>query len=283
MNPFYYRYIILLFIGGMFFSGCQSETDNRYNLRIGNKNYQKGYYTDAENSYLKSIEQKKSIEAYYGAGNAIQKQRTTYQTEQIEKMDSLADTLYHMGFEAGTPNRKKMAKVFHNLGNLKYNEGLKYKRIQKTEEANQKFIDAAENYKSSLRINPDDEETRYNLAIALHMIEKTPQDMSNQNNQENNKNKEDKDKDQKNESDNKDKQEDQQEQKQKDQAPKETPENNQEQSPQKQNKHMPAENNVAIDKKTADKLLNAAQRDENEVQKKIEKSIARGAMYEKDW
>src|SRR5690606_11598804 len=51
-------------------------------------------------------------------------------------------------------------KAFHNLGNTYMNE--------------KKYTEAVDAYKNALRNNPNDDETRYNLALAKDMLEKNP-------------------------------------------------------------------------------------------------------------
>src|SRR5690554_3434099 len=50
--------------------------------------------------------------------------------------------------------------AFHNLGNTYMNE--------------KKYQEAVESYKNALRNNPNDDQTRYNLALAKDMLEKNP-------------------------------------------------------------------------------------------------------------
>ena len=265
---------LFLFILCLFTFSCQYNSDGREELRLGNRKYNKKLYVDAENNYLKSIEKEKSIEAYYGAGNAVQRQRIPSESDQLEKMDSLATSFYEEALSSNSGNNQKKSKLYHNLGNLKYLEGLKSQKIQKTEESNKQFNDAVENYKNSLRLNPDDDETRYNLALALFMLEKNKEEQKKQNRDNNNQDKN------KNEEKDSNKQENQSNQ-DKEQKNKEN-NDNENNTPEGQNKNM-EENRVTIDKKTANKLLNAAQRDENEVLKKVEKSIISGTNSEKDW
>ena len=59
---------------------------------------------------------------------------------------------------ATTKTDKHLA--FHNLGNTFMNE--------------KKYTEAVEAYKNALRNNPNDEETRYNLALAKEMLDKNP-------------------------------------------------------------------------------------------------------------
>src|SRR5690606_11756930 len=81
-------------------------------------------------------------------------------------------------------------KAFHNLGNTFMNE--------------KKYTEAVEAYKNALRNNPNDDETRYNLALAKDMLEKNPpppEDKDDKKDQKDEKEKKD-EKDQKDQGDN---------------------------------------------------------------------------------
>lgn len=115
-----------------------------------------------------------------------------------------------------------------------------------------------EAYKQSLRNNPHDDETRYNLALAQKML-KDQQQQQNQDKQQEQKQdqKQDDQKDQ-----NKDQNEDQKKQ----------PQQNQQQ------------NKNEMSKENAEQLLNAVMQDEKNVQDKVKKQIqVSGKKLEKDW
>ena len=117
-----------------------------------------------------------------------------------------------------------------------------------------------EAYKKALRNNPNDDETRYNLALAQKLLKDQQQNNNQQQNQDNkDQNKEDDKKDEQN----KDKQ--QQEQNKKDQK-----------DQQQQKDQMSKEN--------AQQLLNAVMQDEKEVQDKVKKQLqVKGKKFDKDW
>lgn len=114
--------------------------------------------------------------------------------------DSVALTRFQ---QAADNERNKMVKAlnFHNIGTVHYahacsgaqelenNEGTDLQ--QAYNEAIKACTTAIEAYKESLRNNPNDEDTRYNLALAQHLLkrlqEKQPQnDENNKKNEENN-------------------------------------------------------------------------------------------------
>ena len=248
------RKIYIIAIFSFLITACQTEPTGRSELRLGNRQYNSGSYNKAESHYLKSSEKEQSLEAFYGIGNSIQRQYISLPADQIDKMDSVATQAYNNGLAVQTQNQLKKASTYHNLGNLAFNGGIRYKKMQNINESNKKFNEAVDFYKSSLRINPEDNETRYNLAMAIYMINKNKQEQ------------------QKDQQDNKDKQNNKDKQDNKDQ----NKENGKQQNSYPQLKG-------GIDKKTAEQLLNAAQQDENKVQKKVEKATVGNMRFEKDW
>jgi Ca-activated chloride channel family protein len=161
MRRFFFS--ILLFIA-VFPAVAQSARDF---IRMGNKAYRQERYDEAETFYLKSIEKNPSFEAYYNLGNAYvmqMKDSTAY--ENYKKADSL-----------GTSDPLRKARNFHNMGNIWYAQGLAASR-QEGANAAGAFQNSVNYFKSSLRCNPDDHETRYNLAMAQYQLKKNQDKMA---------------------------------------------------------------------------------------------------------
>lgn len=199
--------------------------------------------------------------------------------------------------KAGEKADSKSAKhkAFHNMGNV----FMKNKEYQK----------AVETYKEALRNNPNDDETRYNLALAKEMLKKEQeQQKNNQNKDDKNEDKkedqnEDQNKDQNQEGDNKeDKDGEQKEDENKNQGDdgdkgEQKPEENKEgdgdekkeqkQQPKegedKKEKNKPRPNQLS--KQQIQNLLEAMQNEEKKVQEKIDAKKVKGAKIknEKDW
>ena len=145
-------------------------------LREGNKLYQKQKYADAEIAYKKALANyPDSPKSIYNTANAIYRQKRY--KEAIEQYQYLAKN--------ANDNALKAA-AYHNIGNAY----MQLKNYQKAVAA----------YKNSLRKNPTDEKTRYNLALAQKLL-KNQQNKNNKNKNKNknknNKNKKDKNKDDK--------------------------------------------------------------------------------------
>lgn len=129
-----------------------------------------------------------------------------------------------------------------------------YHNIGNAHFAKQEFDKSIAAYKEALKNNPYDDETRYNLIVAQKMLQ----------NQEQNK-------------DNQDQKQDQQQQKE-EQKPQEQPE------PEKQDQQQQQQQESNMSKQDAERLLNAIQQDENELQKKNQKLKAgQKVQVEKNW
>lgn len=85
-------------------------------------------------------------------------------------------------------------RAFHNLGNTYMNE--------------KKYTEAVESYKNALRNNPNDDETRYNLALAKDLLDKNPPPPEDQNDKNDDKNEDNKDQDNQDKQDQDDKNKD---------------------------------------------------------------------------
>ncbi len=211
--------------------GQKSERDY---MRSGNKLYNDSLFVKAEVDYRKALElNPKSTDAMYNLGNALLMQNKA--KEAMEQFDAVTRIEKDKG---------KLARAYHNMGVIL--------------QSSKQYPQCIEAYKQSLRNNPHDDETRYNLALAQKML-KDQQQQQNQDKQQEQKQdqKQDDQKDQ-----NKDQNEDQKKQ----------PQQNQQQ------------NKNEMSKENAEQLLNAVMQDEKNVQDKVKKQIqVSGKKLEKDW
>ena len=119
-----------------------AQKAERKNIKEGNKLYEKKKYTESEISYRKALEvNKKSKEGSYNLGNALFKQNKT--KEALEQ--------YQIALSQ-QPDPIKRSQILHNAGN-----GFMQAKD---------YSNAVASYRMSLRFNPNDDETRYNLAVA---------------------------------------------------------------------------------------------------------------------
>jgi len=214
---------IAIFILSSGFAFAQKA--ERKNVRNGNKLYKTEKFTEAEIAYRKSLEvNSKSIEGTYNLGNSLYKQG---------KFPEAAEQYQLIAAQEKDPAR--LAQVFHNLGNI----SMKNKEYEKS----------VRSYKQSLRLNPQDDETRYNLALAQKLL----QDQQNQDQSQDQQNKDQKD-DQKNKEDQQKNQQQQQDDKKQ----------NKTQDQQQQNEQMSKDN--------AQQMLDAFLQDEKDTQEKVKKA-----------
>jgi len=198
-------------------------------LRDGNKLYNDSSYNEAEMQYRKSLEKDQDyFNASFNLADAIYKQ------ERYDEASALFNAL-----EDNAPSKNDLAKVYHNLGNSLVKE--------------QKLKEAINAYKNALRINPDDDDTRHNLALSTRM----KQNQENQENQEEQK-------------------ENQEEQKENQEEQKEN---------QEEQKENPEENKQEMSKEAAEKMLEAIQEQEKDLQKEMQKKKVKGKKVKilKDW
>ena len=213
---------------------AQQKTDRDY-LRSGNKLYNDSLFIKAEVDYRKALEiNPKSTDAMFNLANALlMQQKAKEAMEQYESVSKIEK------------DKDKLAQIYHNMGVI----------LQSAKQLPQ----CIEAYKESLRNNPKDDETRYNLALAQKQLKDQQQNQQNQEQQQ---------QQQEQKEDKQDQNQDQQEQDQKDQQ----------QNPQQQ------QNKNEMSKENAQQLLNAVMQDEKNVQDKVKKQIQiQGKKLEKDW
>jgi Ca-activated chloride channel family protein len=203
--------------------------DRQY-IRQGNKLYRQQGFDKAEVEYRKALAKNpRNTQAMYNLGCALMQQQK----------DSAAIVQFENAGRAETsPIRKSMS--YHNMGFI----------CQK----HQMYGEAIEAYKESLRNNPNDNETRYNLALCKRMLK---QQQQNQNQNQKNDDKKD----------NKDKQDQKSQDKQ---------------NKNDQQKQQPKEQ---MSKENAEQLLNAAVQEEKATQQRMKKAMQepRRRQLQKNW
>lgn len=186
-----------------------------------------GKFSSAEKEYRKALEKKPNDPKWdFNLADALYKQMRFEEASQ--RFGELTDKME-------TPEEK--ARTLHNMGNSLLMQ--------------QKIDESIESYKEALRLNPNDMETKYNLAYAQHL---------------------------KNQQDNQDNQEQQQNQDNQDNQ-----EQNQNQQNQQQNNNQ-QQNKISIE--NAEQLLQALQNDERDIQNRVNKEKAEQAQrtrVEKEW
>ena len=152
--------------------GAFAQKAERKNIREGNSLYSEEKYLEAEIAYRKGLEvNSRSKEGTYNLGNTMYRQQKY--KEAVEQYQLVAGQAEQLLID-NPGNAARVAQIFHNMGNV----GMETKEYAQSVEA----------YKNALRLNPRDDETRYNLALAQKLL----QDQQNQEQSQDDQNQENK-------------------------------------------------------------------------------------------
>ena len=222
--------LILLGISSLLFA--QKEAPD---IRHGNRDYNKDNFAEAEVDYRRGLEKNnQSYEAHYNLGDALFRQNKYPEAaEEFIKAAQVIDP---------KKDKQKAAKTYHNLGNSLF--------------AQQQYDKAITAYQQSLRANPKDNDTRYNMVKAMQMLQQQQQQQQNQQNQD---------------------QQQQQEQQQQQQ------EQEQNQDQQQQEQQQQQQDEQQMDQETAEQILQALEQDEQDTQEKLQRQQGSKRRVEKDW
>lgn len=216
-----------------------AQTDRNL-IRQGNRAFKSQKWAVAETQYRKAISKnQKNPQAIYNLGCALMAQQK----------DSMAIQQFTNAAQLET-NRLRRAASYHNMGVIMQNH--------------REYAQAIEYYKMALRCNPQDNETRYNLALCKKLLKNNPQNKDkNKKNQNKDKNKDNKDKnDDKNNKNDK---------------------NKNKNNKNNQNQNQP--NQDKMSRENAEQLLNAAVQQEQATKRKLQKAMSqpRRKAYDKNW
>ena len=139
------KYILfILFV--ILAAGASAQKIERDYIRKGNRLFNDSVFVDAEVNYRKALEvNPKSTVSMYNLGNTL--------SQQQKFKDAMEQYVAAGKIEK---DKMKLAHIYHNMGVLF--------------QAGKDYAQAVEAYKMSLRNNPKDDETRYNLALAQKML-----------------------------------------------------------------------------------------------------------------
>lgn len=245
----YIHYIIVtvafLLVGG---TNAVAQTDRNL-IRQGNRAFKSQKWAAAETQYRKAIyKNQKNPQAIYNLGCALL----------MQQKDSLAMVQFGNAAQLES-NIFRRSKSYHNMGVVMQNY--------------REYAQAIEYYKMALRCNPQDNETRYNLALCKKLLKNNQQNQNNKNNKDKNKN--DKNKDKKNDK-NKNKDGQNKNDQNKDKQNKNQDKNNSDKNKQNQEK---------MSRDNAEQLLNAAIQQEKATKRKMQKAMSqpRRKVYDKNW
>ena len=218
---------ILLYLLTLLAVAVSAQADRQY-IRSGNKFFRQQNFAKAEVEYRKAVsENSGNAQAIYNLGCALM----------MQNKDSAAVEQFQRAGQLETSKLRK-AKSYHNIGVICQTKKM--------------YAEAINAYKESLRNNPSDNETRYNLALCKRLQKNDPR--NNQNKQNKDKDKQNKDK----QNQNKDKQ-------------------NQDKNKQQDKERMSKDN--------AEQLLNAAMQDEKNTQQRVKDAMhrSRPRKLDKNW
>jgi Ca-activated chloride channel family protein len=204
-------------------------------LRTGDELYNQRAFTEAETAYRKAQEEKEKPTTSFNLGNSIYSQNRI--PEAIQQ--------YEKSIAASTDPQLK-SKAWYNLGNAHYQ--------------NQDFAKSIQAYKEALKLQPQDEDAKKNLTLAMRQQQQQQQQQDQQN------------------KDNTDQQQQQQQQEQQDQQQDQS--SSSQQQEQQQDQKQTAEE---ISKDEARDILKAIEREDQRVQEKLKKAAGKSAPPVKDW
>ena len=153
-------------------------------LHDGNNLYNSGRIPESSAKYAKSVEANpNNRKANFNLGNSLYKNAQLIKSGKLSLPEGIKmkpDSMANLIFDQAAQNFAKVAnsvsdkdtlhQAWHNIGNC---------YLQKKE-----YKQAVDAYKKSLKYNPKDEETRYNLAYALKNLPKEQKGGSGQNQQQ---------------------------------------------------------------------------------------------------
>lgn len=246
INIFRDKTTVFILLGMLTFASCSQNSIRDY-IRRGNRHYRQAKVDttaldNAVTEYQKALAiDSTSSRANYNLGNAYLMQGVN---------DSISLNSYKAAL-ANEQNPVRIAKISHNMGVL----------LQK----NKQFAQAIECYKESLRNNPNDDETRYNLALCQHQLKDEQNDGTGGgggggDGQDDNQQDQNGDQNNQQQDQNQDQNKDQQNQDQQQQ-------NQDQQEKQEQQQQQPKQNELS--KEAAEQMLNAAMQNERQTQDRL--------------
>lgn len=242
----------LLLLTFLFCATTISAQSDRSYIRSGNRDYRgaaEGAQTKAELKYRKAMSANgANPQALYNLGCALM----------VQKKDSAAADMFAKAANIEN-NKMRKAMCFHNIGVIL--------------QSHKQYDQAIEEYKKSLRLNPKDSQTRYNLVLCQRLRKNQPDNKNDKNdnkdnNKDNNKkqnNKNNKKKNNKNDKNDKDR------------------DNGQNKNNEKENSSQQGLQKMS--KENAEQLLNAAMQNEKATQQRLKKAMSQPSRrnIQKNW
>jgi tetratricopeptide (TPR) repeat protein len=239
---------LLFILGACLAIGASAQRTDRDFIRRGNRLYADSLFVKAEVEYRRALDvNPQSVEAMFNLGNSLLNQQKGEEAMKMYQAAAVQIPANEKHIATSEADKLRLAQVYHNAGVI----------LQSS-----KQLDACiEAYKKSLRNNPLDHETRYNLTLA--MKQRQQQQQQNQDQQQ---------------------EEQQQEQEEQEEKQQQNQEQDQEQQQQEQQQPQPQQEQE-MSQENAEQLLNAIMQDEKDIQEKVQKAMqeVQPRRFEKDW
>ena len=235
-----YLYLFLFSLFFSFGSAAFGQTAEYRHIHAGNRYFRAHDYKNAEASYLRAVKaDPKSSRARLNLGDTYLAQNNT--DEALKQFEAAAKS---------EQAKDVRAMAYHNIGYVHHKK--------------QELDKAIENYKQALRLNPHDEDTRYNLALAQRQKKQQDQQNKDQNKDQQKQDQQKQHQDKQNQDQNQQKQDQNQQQNQ-----------NQQQQPQQQQ---------GMSDQNVEQLLNLSRQAEEQTRRRIDQAQQpRRKQLPKNW
>ena len=287
----YNSYIGIAFVVTMFLLLGTTDAEAQYLrerglVRQGNSSFERRNYRTSLNRYNQALEHDStSYEALYNRANAHHQVRRTNPQDSTLKAETTYG--YYEQIAADTLlSDMQRAEVLRNLGESLFSE--------------EKYEAALNAFRESLRLNPDDKETKYDYVLTKRIVDQKRQQQQNQQNQDNNQQQDNQQDNQQNNQNNQNQNQDQEQKQNPDQNQDNKPQNDKNQegdNPDKEQENNPQEDDNKPEegdasqgdeprelKSDQERMLDAIQAEEDKTQDKL-KEKKRGVVIpgKKNW
>ncbi len=248
------RQLLFILLAFVTMDVAAQNLPERGEVRRGNRDFERENYESAIESYTKALTYSPaSFEANYNLSNTQHK---------LQQFDKAEESMAKIAADSLLLEIDR-ADGYYNLGNSQFHQ--------------QKYKEALESYKSSMRLNPADSAAKYNYALTKLLLEAQPQNEDQDQNQD----------DQENQ-DNQDQNQDQQDQQNQDQQDQEGDQDEQEQDGDQgedEQEQEPQPRDGEMSEQEQQQILDAIQAQEDKTQEKLDEQKGRGVIIPggKNW
>jgi tetratricopeptide (TPR) repeat protein len=246
LQPIHFRLLITL-IAVIAATNLLAQGAGRKQVVEGNKLFAEGKFDEANNKYRDAeVDNPESPIVHFNIGDALYKKR-----KYEEALESYRKAIQN------SDDVQLQAQSYYNLGNTLY-------RLNKWPES----ILA---YQQALKLNPNDQEAKYNLEYVRTKLKENAQKQTSDQQQQQSGSEEQQDQQQQNEQENKDQQQQEQQQ------------GNEQQKEQQQAEQQQQQDKEQMSKEDAARLLEALRNQEKDAQKQRQAKVQGRVRVEKDW